>query len=82
VRVPDLVVGDVRAQLAANRAGTTRFLELIERLGRQRVLAAAAELQDYSERLTRAVIAGIQRARWPTRTTRRRSASATWRCSA
>ena len=59
VRVPDLVVGDVRAQLAANRTGAARFLALVERHGLERVLRAAAELQDYSERLTRAVVASI-----------------------
>jgi N-methylhydantoinase B len=59
VRVPDLVVGDVRAQVAANRTGATRYLDLIERFGPERVRAAGRQLQDYSERLTRRVIADI-----------------------
>lgn len=59
VRPPDLVLGDVYAQIAANRTGETRLLELIERFGLERVLAAARGLQDYSERLAREAIAAI-----------------------
>lgn len=59
VRVPDLVIGDVRAQIAANRTGAARFLELVQRFGRERVLLAAGELQRYSERLARDVIERI-----------------------
>lgn len=59
VRVPDLVIGDVRAQIAANRTGAARFLELVERFGRERVLLAAGELQAYSERLARSVVEQI-----------------------
>jgi N-methylhydantoinase B len=59
VRPPDLVMGDVYAQIAANRTGETRLLELIERFELYRVLAAAGELQDYSERLARAAIDAI-----------------------
>jgi N-methylhydantoinase B len=64
VRVPDLVVGDVRAQVAANRTGATRLLDLIERFGRERVLEASAQLQAYSERLTRAVVEAIPDGRY------------------
>jgi len=56
VRPPDLVMGDVYAQIAANKTGETRFLELMERFGKEAVLETAAELQNYSERLTRALI--------------------------
>jgi N-methylhydantoinase B len=59
VRPPDLVMGDVYAQIAANRTGETRLLELIKRFELYRVLAAAGELQDYSERLARAAIDAI-----------------------
>jgi len=56
VRPPDLVMGDVYAQVAANRTGEVRFLELVERFGKEAVLETATELQNYSERLTRALI--------------------------
>jgi len=56
VRPPDLVMGDVYAQVAANRTGESRFLELVERFGKEAVLETAIELQNYSERLTRALI--------------------------
>jgi N-methylhydantoinase B len=59
VRPPDLVMGDVYAQIAANRTGETRLLELIERFGLERVRAAASALQDYSERLAREAVSAI-----------------------
>ncbi|RIK39383.1 MAG: methylhydantoinase, partial [Chloroflexi bacterium] len=59
VRPPNLVMGDVYAQVAANRTGETRLLELVERFGLGRVLEAARAVQDYSERLARAAIAAI-----------------------
>lgn len=59
VRPPDLVLGDVYAQIAANKTGEARLLELVERFGLERVLEAGSMLQDYSERLARAAIAEI-----------------------
>jgi N-methylhydantoinase B len=59
VRPPDLVMGDVYAQIAANRTGETRLIDLVERFGLERVLAAARAVQDYSERLAREAIAAI-----------------------
>ena len=59
VRPPDLVLGDVYAQIAANKTGETRLLELIERFGQEQVAAAARSLQDYSERLAREAIDAI-----------------------
>jgi N-methylhydantoinase B len=59
VRPPDLVMGDIYAQVAANRTGEVRFVELLERFGEATVSAAAAELQDYSERLAREAVAAI-----------------------
>jgi N-methylhydantoinase B len=52
-------MGDVYAQIAANRTGETRLLELIERFGLERVRAAASALQDYSERLAREAVSAI-----------------------
>ena len=59
VRAPDQVMGDVYAQLAANRTGQQRFAEILEQFGRDNVLRAGADLQDYSERLAREGIAGM-----------------------
>jgi N-methylhydantoinase B len=59
VRPPDLVMGDIYAQVAANRTGETRFLELLGRFGEAPVLDAAAALQDYSEHLAREAISAI-----------------------
>jgi N-methylhydantoinase B len=59
VRPPDQVMGDIYAQLAANRTGAARFVEMLERFGEETVLTAAAELQDYSERLAREAISAI-----------------------
>lgn len=59
VRPPDEVMGDIYAQLAANRTGEARFIEMLERFGEETVLTAARELQDYSERLARDAIRNI-----------------------
>ena len=56
VRTPDLRRGDLRAQIAANQLAETRILELIERRGRETVLAAFAEVISYTEKRTREAI--------------------------
>ncbi|MCG8690425.1 MAG: hydantoinase B/oxoprolinase family protein [Minwuiales bacterium] len=56
IRVSDLVVGDMEAQVAASRIGAERFLELIERHGLETIDAAAEALFDHSERLMRDAI--------------------------
>ncbi|MDQ3923781.1 MAG: hydantoinase B/oxoprolinase family protein [Actinomycetota bacterium] len=56
VRTPDLRRGDLRAQIAANQLAETRILELIERRGRETVLAAFEEVISYTERRTREAI--------------------------
>jgi N-methylhydantoinase B len=59
VRVPDQVLGDIHAQRAACLAGERELLALLERYGVDRVIAYGEALQDYSEKLARAAIAGI-----------------------
>jgi N-methylhydantoinase B len=49
VRVPELVIGDIRAQLAAAHTGATRFLELIERYGRETMSRYTAAILDSTE---------------------------------
>lgn len=56
VRVPDAVIGDLNAQFAAANTAERRLLELVQRHGRDRCLAAMQQLKDYSElRMRRAV---------------------------
>ncbi len=59
VRTPDERLGDLDAQLAAQRTGEARLLELVVRYGRREIGRQMADLQDYAERLTRAAIAHI-----------------------
>lgn len=60
VRVPDNLLGDLRAQLAAIHIGERGLQELVERWGKERLLSAMADLMAYTERLARAEIA-----EWP-----------------
>jgi N-methylhydantoinase B len=59
VRVPDLVLGDLRAQLAACHVGAKGFLELADRYGRDPLRANADALLDYTERLVRAELSNV-----------------------
>ena len=59
VRIPDAVMGDLNAQLAACNVGARRLAELAESLGDNHALAIFDELLDRSERLTRAALRGI-----------------------
>lgn len=64
VRVPDAVLGDLRAQFAANRTAVRRLTELVERYGVETCLAAMDELKDYSETRFRAAIEEIPDGRY------------------
>jgi N-methylhydantoinase B/oxoprolinase/acetone carboxylase alpha subunit len=59
VRTPDEREGDLTAQIAANRVGETRLLDIAARYGLARVARHAAAAQDYAERVLRATIASI-----------------------
>jgi N-methylhydantoinase B len=56
MRGPRQRVADLRAQLAANRAGARRLVELVERYGLHDLRAAMDATLDYAERRTRAAI--------------------------
>jgi N-methylhydantoinase B len=60
VRVPDNLLGDLRAQLAAIHIGERGLMELAARWGRAKLFQAMDELMAYTERLARAQIAA-----WP-----------------
>src|SRR5262249_48547100 len=55
-RVSDERRGDLLAQLAALRLGSSRLLDLVERSGRQRTVAAMKALQAYTTRLLRTTL--------------------------
>jgi N-methylhydantoinase B len=56
VRTPDVQMGDLRAQIAANNTGSRRLLELVEEYGVETVHEAMESVMDYSERRMRAEI--------------------------
>src|SRR5829696_2595324 len=56
MRGPRQRVADLRAQLAANRAGARRLVELVERYGLDDLRGAMDATLDYAERRTRAAI--------------------------
>lgn len=60
VRVPDRVLGDLRAQYAAAQVGVRELTTLLDRYGREPARVYFSELLDYAERLTRDEIRG-----WP-----------------
>jgi N-methylhydantoinase B len=60
VRVPDVVLGDLRSQIAACQVGERGLLELIRTYGVQGFIRYSAELLDYTERFTRSEIRKLQ----------------------
>src|SRR6185436_19684530 len=54
VRIPERAMGDLRAQITAIRTGERRFLELLERYGRDEVLDAIRNIMAQSEAAARA----------------------------
>lgn len=60
VRLPERVLGDLKAQYAACQIGGRELAKLMDRYGAATVQAYMAELLDYAERLTRAEIR-----KWP-----------------
>ncbi len=61
VRTPNVQMGDLRAQIAANYTGIRRVLELAEKFGADTLNSAMGEIMDYSERRMRSAIAGMPR---------------------
>jgi len=66
VRLPSRAMGDLRAQVTAVKTGERRFLQLIERYGRQEVLASIRAIMDHAEamarRRTRSIPEGVYEA--------------------
>jgi N-methylhydantoinase B len=67
VRTPEVQMGDLRAQIAANSTGIRRMIELVSDYGAGTVHEAMEAIMDYSERRMRTAIAampgGIYRAK-------------------
>ncbi len=59
VRIPELVAGDIGAQLSAVRVATRRLEQLFTRYGPDTVNRAMAQILDRADELARADIAGI-----------------------
>ena len=59
IRVSDLVVGDMEAQIAAARIGGERLVELIDRYGKSIFQAACEAVMNHSERLMRQAIGAL-----------------------
>ena len=58
-RVPDAVLGDIRAMVAAVRKGSQRFLDVVERFGLRTTTGALDEILSQGERLARAAVRRI-----------------------
>ncbi|MDS9469731.1 hydantoinase B/oxoprolinase family protein [Paracoccus sp. MBLB3053] len=58
-RAAQQLVSDIEAQIASARLGARRFAELLEKYGEETVFAAANQLMDYAERMTRQRISEI-----------------------
>lgn len=59
VRLPELVLGDLEAQVAAAATGGEELKELWRRLGADRADSCVEHLHDYAERLARAELADM-----------------------
>lgn len=66
MRVPEERLGDMRAQAEATKVGEDYLLRLIRKYGKETVLAAFAECQNYVERIMRARIKGLPKGTWET----------------
>lgn len=65
-RAPEDTEGDLQAQAEATRVCEREILRLVDKYGRQTVLTAFDEVQDYVERLTRRRIAELPDGTWET----------------
>jgi N-methylhydantoinase B len=63
-RTPELVLGDIRGQLGADRLGEKRLGELVAKLGKEKILTCFARLLELSEAKLKAAIAEWQDGRF------------------
>jgi N-methylhydantoinase B len=63
-RMPDIVIGDLNAQIASLRTGERRIVELVEKFGRQTVEEAIAATLEHGERTTQRALAELPQGSW------------------
>ena len=59
IELPDLVLGDMEAQIAAARIGAQRYIDLIEQYGLSTIVAASEDMFNSSERRMRSAIRAL-----------------------
>lgn len=64
VRMPEVVLGDLNAQFAANHIGIVRVTDLVRRRGADTVRAAMTQILDYGERRMRNALRSIPNGRY------------------
>jgi N-methylhydantoinase B len=65
-RSPDIGLGDLHAQSEATSICEREILRLVERYGKDTIVAAMAEVQDYVERIVRTRVADLPDGTWST----------------
>ena len=63
-RMPDLVIGDLHAQVSALRTGERRLVEIIEKFGKDTVDHAIARLKDLGEQASRQALTRFPHGQW------------------
>jgi N-methylhydantoinase B len=63
-RMPDLVIGDFNAQVAALRTGERRIKELLGKFGRETLEAAIDVIQEHGERTSLRGLAALPKGSW------------------
>jgi len=64
IRTPEIRMGDLRAQMAANLLGKRRIQELLDRYGAETLHKAMEEIMNYSERRMRTEIGRMPKGRY------------------
>jgi len=64
VRMPDLVMLDIGAEIAANNSSARRLKEMIQKYGIETIQTLFREIQNYSERLARAKLKELPDGTW------------------
>lgn len=63
-RMPDLVIGDLEAQVAATRTGERRLMEIQQKFGGARLEEAIRQIQRHGEALARQALAKLPHGTW------------------
>ncbi|CAI6084890.1 hydantoinase B/oxoprolinase family protein [Cohnella sp. JJ-181] len=64
IRIPDDTIGDINAQLIANETGRRRLHQLLERYGKESILAICEQFLDYTETAMRRSISQVPDGRY------------------